>query len=995
MKKVFTLITLFLLLSYLGAYAGSDWQNFQYGRYSGQCVVYAELVDGSGRSPINGNNLWGYVLGAFINGECRGKAVPQASYFTPAAGEVCYFDLRIEGTAADNGKTVEFRLLAKDDYDEELVEYAVAGTTPYKYQNGFTPSSGPYSNRHLLTFIKPTLIALEPNPIHVNVGQTIDLNSYVKITPSNANKPINTKFEGDYPGYISLTGGHFLTGLKKNDNMNTMWAVYKYGNKELARASVVVEQPVTGLILASGYENGIVVNLNDERTLTTYVQNAFKILPEGATARLQLTPSDPTALVEQVTHFGWLPKKVGDYTITATTGSFSATLKVKVQQRTTSLKTYVSDLYVYKGKDITDLVKGNVYANPAGSVYNKLKFRIENGTSVRMENNGDFTAVEEGDAVVYASTFRDSIFCSFTVHVQPHIESLTVTKDPLTIEWHPNGNGYQDISAEVLGNFAFAPTAPAANKYQFTSDNSNIVKVGVDPAPNYYVYANSLGTAHLTVTYTDKETRFQAGSAVLYNDDRTVTKTFTVTVVQNLTAFTFDNVVMGHRSVHELKVTPVPATAGFDPAKLSIVITNDDTTFPSGWKFAEVVAADATGHNWTIKPRSVGKGMIEVQYNGKTMGRGTIVISQELRDAAGWQWRAYFAAAIDKPRLQQVYGDKLLEIRSDKDLLYNDDQYGYFGTLKDLDMNKCYKVRLKDDVSPVNATVTTSTINYQPTQAFHIQVKQPWTWMGYPYQYDRPLSSISFGRQILTGSRIVSKDGGFAEYNGSDWIGNLTTLKAGEGYMFYNPDLSKGMDELSLVSESTLSQPAAVSPAKRNAPSESSVWTYNSSAFADNMTIIAKIPDLVRASDCTVGAFVGNECRGEGSLVEGMYFITVHGQSGEMVSFKLYDQVTGEYHILSGVMPFDKLAGSLAKPTLMNVEGLTSVEQIRSESSEITVSDGRLYFNGIRVKSFRVSSVNGSLQLLNDTNLIQLPSGVYIVTVVTTDGRTLSKKVVR
>ena len=94
-------------------------------------------------------------------------------------------------------------------------------------------------------------------------------------------------------------------------------------------------------------------------------------------------------------------------------------------------------------------------------------------------------------------------------------------------------------------------------------------------------------------------------------------------------------------------------------------------------------------------------------------------------------------------------------------------------------------------------------------------------------------------------------------------------------------------------------------------------------------------------------------------------------------------------------MPFDKLAGSLAKPTLMNVEGLTSVEQIRSESSEITVSDGRLYFNGIRVKSFRVSSVNGSLQLLNDTNLIQLPSGVYIVTVVTTDGRTLSKKVVR
>ena len=192
-----------------------------------------------------------------------------------------------------------------------------------------------------------------------------------------------------------------------------------------------------------------------------------------------------------------------------------------------------------------------------------------------------------------------------------------------------------------------------------------------------------------------------------------------------------------------------------------------------------------------------------------------------------------------------------------------------------------------------------------------------------------------------------------------------------------------------------LPQPAPTSPAKRNGLVETSVWAYNSAAFADNMTIIAEVPELTRASDCTVGAFVGDECRGEGRLVEGRYFITVHGKGGEAVSFKLYDKVTGEYRLLSGGLPFDKMAGSLAKPVVMKLGGTTSVGQITAESSDITVADGRLHFNGLQVKSFRVNAVNGSTQLVNDTDLTQLPPGVYIVTVVTTDGRTLSRKVAR
>lgn len=998
MKRIFTLITLLLMLTHLGAYAGYDWLSYRYGQYSGQCVVYADLVDGSSQAVMNGNNIQHYALGAFIDGVCRGMAKAKAE--TPAAstgGEVCYFPLRIEGTAADNGKAVSFRLMELDDYENPILEYVVTGNAPYTYQNEATPAQGVPSSLYHLTFIKPTQFEISPSTIHVNVGQTIDLNDYLKLTPTNATKLVDAAFECDNTKYFTITDGHLLKGTKTTQGMNPVVVRYMYMSKsELADAVVYVDQTVTGLELITDYTNGVVADLEDGLTLTQYVKTAFNLLPAGVTAPIQLTPNDASALVYMSGSDRWVPKKVGNYTLTATVGAFSATLKVKVQQRAQSLKRHLSDIYVYKDRDITDLLKANVYPEPVGSVYNNLAFYpTENDGVLRRENNGHITTIGVGEAFIRATASNDSVHCTFKVHVQPNVTSLNIKANPLNIDWDPNGDGYQDIDDQVSDNFTFAPTAPAANKYQLTSSATDVVTVEAAMAyAGYMIKARKAGSSVLTVTYKDKETRLDAGTSTLATTERTLTKTFTVNIVQGLTGFTIGNVVMGNRTTHALRLTPVPADAQFDPSKVSLVITNDDSNFPTTWKFAEA-AADATGLQWTITPRSVGKGTIAARYDGNTIGRATITIGQEINDVAGWQWRTYFAAPVDNAGIHTLYGDDVLEIRSAEDLLYNDAQYGYFGTLKSLEMNKCYKVRLKDGAAPVNAMAPATTIDYQPRPGKRIDVNLAWNWIAYPYQYDRPLSSFMLDGGIMTGSRIVSKDGGFAEYSGSAWTGDLTTLKAGEGYMFYNSQPTASMHQLSFPAESMLPQPAPTSPAKRNGLVETSVWAYNSAAFADNMTIIAEVPELTRASDCTVGAFVGDECRGEGRLVEGRYFITVHGKGGEAVSFKLYDKVTGEYRLLSGGLPFDKMAGSLAKPVVMKLGGTTSVGQITAESSDITVADGRLHFNGLQVKSFRVNAVNGSTQLVNDTDLTQLPSGVYIVTVVTTDGRTLSRKVAR
>ena len=221
MKKIFALITLLLLLTRLGAYAG--W-SYQYGQYSGQCVVYADLVDGSGHAVMNGNFIWRYTLGAFINGECRGEVKAEGGYFPSVPGEVCYFPLRIEGTAADNGKKVEFRLMVEpynSNYTQPM-DYIVVGTTTYKSQNGFTPPGGPAGNRHHLKFIEPKKFELSPDPIRVNVGQTIDLNNDVKLMPANANKPINDGFQGYHLDDLTITDCPRLKGIKENEGYAIM-----------------------------------------------------------------------------------------------------------------------------------------------------------------------------------------------------------------------------------------------------------------------------------------------------------------------------------------------------------------------------------------------------------------------------------------------------------------------------------------------------------------------------------------------------------------------------------------------------------------------------------------------------------------------------------------------------------------------------------------------------------------------------------------------------
>jgi hypothetical protein len=108
---------------------------------------------------------------------------------------------------------------------------------------------------------------------------------------------------------------------------------------------------------------------------------------------------------------------------------------------------------------------------------------------------------------------------------------------------------------------------------------------------------------------------------------------------------------------------------------------------------------------------------------------------------------------------------------------------------------------------------------------------------------------------------------------------------------------------------------------------------YDASRFRDNMTIVAEINEqsTMNNEQWSVGAFVGNECRGEGRLVDGKFFITVHANSGEMISFKLYDQTSGQYFDIDQTVTSTIRLGSVKAPVQLTssnvVTGIATVER--------------------------------------------------------------------
>lgn len=502
---------------------------------------------------------------------------------------------------------------------------------------------------------------------------------------------------------------------------------------------------------------------------------------------------------------------------------------------------------------------------------------------------------------------------------------------------------------------------------------------------------NALGEATVTVKYYVAHTEVSANG--LTTKDDMLTGSFTVRVVEGLKGFTINVVdppTLGRQATVE--ITPNPATAPYEPKDVQVQV-DWNAQFPDGcpdtWTIATIQRASEDGQTWTLLPKSMGHGTIRVVYGKIVMGSASFTVGQPFDQKAGWSWNT-FLGNMSEDAMHGYFDEAVEEIRSENDLMYNDPKYGYFGTLTNLVERTCYKVKIGEEPGYVSFVLPSD--SYAADINGEAEYRPQWNWLSYNSQFDLTMDQYFNKEKFSEGDRIVSKNEGFATYTANGWEGTLEYLRFGQGYMYYN---ASGETKLiSYASDSEFDQPTDREYAK-SAYVKSSVWTYNSAPFADNMTIIADLGSRYGTDNYSVGAFVGDECRGEGRMVGGKCFITVHADKGETISFRLYDELTGEMRMVNEQMPFADMAGTMKRPVKMTLGESTAIDQTLLDRSGIAVIDGQLSIQGMSVVSTAVVNTTGAVVLRNQTDLSSLPSGVYIVKVKTTDGKTITKKIMK
>ncbi len=476
---------------------------------------------------------------------------------------------------------------------------------------------------------------------------------------------------------------------------------------------------------------------------------------------------------------------------------------------------------------------------------------------------------------------------------------------------------------------------------------------------------------------------------VTSEDNPQATITFTI-VVEEPVALTFNPEL--EATAGQTVTLTLTQTAGgtIDPTKVKV-------GFSSNMEIVPVTATpDETGLVWTIKTYMAGTFNFYVSYDGvrqysiKQTEAGTLIVSQEIALESGWDWITVNALPAGSnsivlysnsnwiPEMQNGK-NKVIEVRSQQALLYNDPNYGFFGDITELKPGDgMYKIKtegsvvfqLGSNVSGISSADLPKTV-------------KGYTWLGYPHQIDQPLTALAsaLASTAEDGDMIIGKDN-FAEFSNGEWVAaDGFTFKAGKGYMYYT--LGNGGKTIDWGTPDAFESKAkeVIYYAKSYAP-KANAWQYDNSAYADNMPIVAVLSGIDDPENYSVGAFVGDECRGEGNIAGGKYmFINVAGTAGETVTFKLYNKMEGTYSDLDNTVTYGSKAGSLKNP----VELLGRTTAIRN----ISIGDSEGVITITNAAGTVVRTVVGKSFTLEG-----LPSGMYIITVNNGTAR-FSKKIVK
>lgn len=788
-----------------------------------------------------------------------------------------------------------------------------------KDNSGYAPSFNTTAN---FIISLPTVTGIQVNPTELNVHVGDNLQTLIRegkltisLTPADANQAYSWRTnEESLPwdgNYMFTTAGDYQVEVYSVDNTNVAATVTFH----------VTLPPVTAIDVTplelNVHVGDNLQTLIDEKMLVISMQPVYADQSYDWEKVGERLPWDGNKMFDAVGDYQAKVYSLNNPDVSATV-TFHVTLPPVTQ-----IVVRPKELNVYVGDNLNDLISQGKLSISMLPALADQRYRLDANTpTAPWDDAYNFTSVGDFEVSVYSTANPDLAPETVTFHVAlPPVTQIVVTPTELTV--------YVGDNLDVLirqGRLSISMLPINADPgYDWLMDggrfpwNDNHV---FDVAGDYTARVYSTGNRDLqpvTVTFHVKEPLTFTLGQEAYNLPVGMIESGMFKIYTN-TNEGFDPSLLALRFIGKMPISPVEYQVG--------ALMEEET---SGRYYVEV----------TLTGRYLGEYDYDVLYNGKSIvadARPKAIVLPEVQINEGWQWVSPYAYEAGNPNGDICPNGKyvdwinnLIEMRTQEHLLYVDAKLGAFGDITQFNFTEgMYKVKSK------TATVLRLASNqnsWRLAQGNATAISHGYNWVVYPYEF--ALTIEETGLVGHEGDQIICKDGKFAEYSEGAWTSNDLTFQPGVGYMYYYTGVENTQFDVNFnYYENTPACYSNDAPARAEMGGLNKiepVWTIDRSRFADVMTVVAEVEGLTNAEEWVLGAFVGDECRGEGRCVrDDIMFIGIAGKNGEKMNFRLHNTRTGEEFDVSEALSFRQKAGSLKAPLRLTSEGATGISSVNT-----------------------------------------------------------------
>ena len=385
-------------------------------------------------------------------------------------------------------------------------------------------------------------------------------------------------------------------------------------------------------------------------------------------------------------------------------------------------------------------------------------------------------------------------------------------------------------------------------------------------------------------------------------------------------------------------------------------------------------------------------------------------VTQTLTLANGYNWISPYIEmnGIDGlEMLEQSLGSngEVIQNRQGLNVFYYEG-YGWWGDLETITNEQMVQVK-------TTSTCDVELVGHLASADSHpITINEGWNWIGYPLNCEMNTVDALSSLTAETDDVIKNRLGFSAYYEGYGWYGDVEIMEPGQGYMY----------KQNASTPQTLTYPTNGRNINMvHVPNGTKHYGTDAYAYSGNMSVVAVAEmggEELRSEDYELAAFVNGQCRGSVRLLDvahlnrSLALLTIQGEAGDVVSYRLYDHQTG---IVYESLPADRLEfakdrveGSMDNPVTIHFS-TTGLEEFETAFIDIypnpTTRNHSISLNLSGVSNINhviIEVYNAYGQKLREVSSTQSPvniegfgtAGMYFIKVVTDSDQVIFGKVI-